>query len=383
MSVWDQYPSNYRAREVGEIVRAVSAGECVSVVGLSGSGKSNLLGFLAHGWCEPPSAEQVEPRTLPLFVLVDCNRLVESEPMAFFRLVRRSLEAEGAGVDSSQLGDPVATNDELAALEATLTRRVLGKRGVCLLLDRFDALSIRVDFDRIASNLRALRDAHKYWLTYVIATRRPIGPNTELAELFFGHTLWLGALAKEDALWSAQRDAGRFSGSAGRDWDRAVLEKLVELTWGYPSLLRAACEAYAAGSKIELEALRQHPAITRRVAEFWADKPDQAAIVSSGLHGHPLLEGGRTTPGEVSFDTSQLTAKENLLLQHFLAHTGEVCEKDDLVRAVWTEDVIFEQGIRDESLAQLVRRLRVKIEPDASQPRYIQTVPGRGYLLQL
>jgi len=56
-----------------------------------------------------------------------------------------------------------------------------------------------------------------------------------------------------------------------------------------------------------------------------------------------------------------------------------VCEKDDLIRAVWPEDRIYEQGIRDDSLAQLVRRLREKIEPDPSNPRYIQTIPGRGY----
>ena len=30
-------------------------------------------------------------------------------------------------------------------------------------------------------------------------------------------------------------------------------------------------------------------------------------------------------------------------------------------------------------LRQLVRRLRRKIEPDPTQPIYIETVPGRGY----
>jgi two-component system KDP operon response regulator KdpE len=56
-----------------------------------------------------------------------------------------------------------------------------------------------------------------------------------------------------------------------------------------------------------------------------------------------------------------------------------VCEKDDLIQAVWPEDKIFEQGIRDDSLAQLVRRLRKKIEPDPASPRRIHTIPGRGY----
>jgi DNA-binding winged helix-turn-helix (wHTH) protein len=85
---------------------------------------------------------------------------------------------------------------------------------------------------------------------------------------------------------------------------------------------------------------------------------------------------------EIVFNTSTLTAKENLLLSFLLAHEGEVCEKDELVKAVWPEDVIYEKGVRDDSLAQLVRRLRVKVEPDPNEPQYIHTVPGRGYLLR-
>jgi len=118
------------------------------------------------------------------------------------------------------------------------------------------------------------------------------------------------------------------------------------------------------------------------VDEFWADGPEAEMIEQSRLAGHPFLEAAPRPPEGDAFDTSNLTAKENKLLEYFIAHAGEVCEKDDLVRAVWPEDVIYERGIRDESLAQLVRRLRVKIEPDPGQPNYIHTVPGRGYLFR-
>jgi len=82
------------------------------------------------------------------------------------------------------------------------------------------------------------------------------------------------------------------------------------------------------------------------------------------------------------FDTTRLTAKEHLLLTYLQAHPGQVCEKDDLVRPIWPEDVLFAEGVRDESLAQLVRRLRVKIEPDPANPSYIHTIAGRGYLYE-
>jgi DNA-binding response OmpR family regulator len=149
-----------------------------------------------------------------------------------------------------------------------------------------------------------------------------------------------------------------------------------ELTWGYPSLLRAVSEAYAIGAQLDLTELRENPAIQRRVKEFWDDAPSESDVRNAGLEGLSLL---KLAASSQDFDTYQLTEKEFLLLEYFKNHTDEVCSKDDLVKAVWPEDLIYERGIRDDSLAQLVRRLRVKIEPDPSAPRFIQTVPGRGY----
>lgn len=48
------------------------------------------------------------------------------------------------------------------------------------------------------------------------------------------------------------------------------------------------------------------------------------------------------------------------------------------IDAVWPAEV-HAGGLRDDSLAQLVRRLRLKIEPDPSNPTRILTLPGRGY----
>jgi two-component system KDP operon response regulator KdpE len=95
----------------------------------------------------------------------------------------------------------------------------------------------------------------------------------------------------------------------------------------------------------------------------------------SGLDGHRLLKSGQVA----ALDTVELTAKEHALLSYLQAHPDEVCEKQTLIEAVWPEDKVYEIGIRDDSLAQLVRRLRAKIEPDPGEPRYILTVPGRGY----
>ena len=106
--------------------------------------------------------------------------------------------------------------------------------------------------------------------------------------------------------------------------------------------------------------------------------PAQAAALSplvadsaSGVvlrNGHPL-------------DVT-LTNHEHHLLRYFLSHPGEVCTKDDLMAAVWADDVLID-GVRDDRLAQLIKRLRGKIEPTPAKPTYIQTVRGRGYRLSI
>ena len=351
MSVWDEYPEDYRTSQVQAILSAVQTGESVALVGLSGSGKSNLLGYLAHR-----SGGEV---AWPKLVLVDCNRLADASPASFFRLVRAAL------------GDLSAAADELAALEAALSHRLAESTPLGLLLDRFDILTERAEA-ALFSNLRALRDMHKYELAYVIATRRPLDAHNELAELFYAHTIWLGPLSGSDIAWNV----GRYARRSGLAWDETTAQQIGALSSGYPALLRAICEAYAAGCPLALAELSRHPVVQRRLAEFWADQPEAAMLRHSGLSDNPLLAASRN-PAQV--DTAGLTLKEHALWEYLQAHPGQVCEKDDLIRAIWPEDRIFERGVRDDSLAQLVRRLREKVEPDPSNPRCIQTVAGRGY----
>jgi energy-coupling factor transporter ATP-binding protein EcfA2 len=348
------YPPDYREEEVNRIISALRTGECVSVVGLSGSGKSNLLAYLTGQ----------RPDGNPTFVMVDCNRLEECSIPSLFRLIYRSLGGPG---------EPRGLLEEIQGAITNCLERL--PAGVCLLFDRFDILALG-SLLALYSNLRALRDEFKYTLTYLTATRRPLDSATELAELFYAHTMWLGPLNARDARWSVLLYADR----AGMAWDEAAIHSLISLSSGYPALLRAACEAYAAGCSLQVEALSAYPGVQWRVAEFWADEPSEDALRLSGLLGQPLLIAGRPGPRiNPTQEDSELTAKEHMLLAYFYDHPEVVCEKDNLIRAVWPEDHIFEQGIRDDSLAQLVRRLRTKIEADPSQPRHIHTVPGRGY----
>ena len=260
-----------------------------------------------------------------------------------------------------------ALGGESSSLETAAALRLGQKPGkLCLLFDRYDALSLE-ERAAVSGPLRSLRDAFKYQLTFVIAARRPLDSVDELAELFYSNTLWLGPLSASDAHWSAAQYAQR----RGLGWDEEELSRLAAISSGYPSLLRACCEAAAAGTPMEVEALRAHPAVQFRIQEFWADHPSAEDLRRSGLAVQPLLATGR--PQVVSAESTELTASEHRLLIYFQAHPDEICTKDDLIRTVWPEDRVVD-GLRDDSLAQLIRRLRQKV--GASR---VQTIPGRGY----
>lgn len=366
-SSWDEYPATYREREIQQVLAAVQAGESASMVGLSGAGKSNVMGFIAN------RVAQLHPQHR--FALVDCNRLTERSNPALFRLMRRAISSQEDFIALSALGD------EFEALDIAINKALTQTPKLTFLLDRFDDLilpqpqsSEKPQVGGLFNNLRALRDGHKFALTFVTATRRPLSDYTELAELFYAHTIWLGPLSESDARWNVARYAKR----KDLAWDKKVADALIAASRGYPSLLRAASEAHAAGATLDLKSLSEHPATLSRIKEFWADQPNDAEIAASGLSDNPMLfaQQPKRLP---TFDTTKLTAKEKLLLDFLMAHPEQVCDKDDVIRAVWPEDKIIEKGIRDDSIAQLVRRLREKIEPDPASPRYVMTVPGRGY----
>ncbi|MFO7288118.1 MAG: transcriptional regulator, partial [Gammaproteobacteria bacterium] len=61
-------------------------------------------------------------------------------------------------------------------------------------------------------------------------------------------------------------------------------------------------------------------------------------------------------------------------LLELIRHAGETLSKDYLMQAVWP-DVIVEQN----NLNQAISSLRRCLADSPSAPRFIQTIPGRGY----
>jgi DNA-binding response OmpR family regulator len=76
-------------------------------------------------------------------------------------------------------------------------------------------------------------------------------------------------------------------------------------------------------------------------------------------------------------DPVKLTPTEYRLLTYMASNANRVIMHRELLRAVWGP----EYGEETEYLRVYIRYLRQKLEPDPSNPRYLLTQPGAGYML--
>jgi two-component system alkaline phosphatase synthesis response regulator PhoP len=71
----------------------------------------------------------------------------------------------------------------------------------------------------------------------------------------------------------------------------------------------------------------------------------------------------------------ELTATEFELLYHLMAHPNQVFSRTQLLESVWG----YQHSGYEHTVNSHVNRLRSKVESDATEPQYIQTVWGVGY----
>ena len=91
-------------------------------------------------------------------------------------------------------------------------------------------------------------------------------------------------------------------------------------------------------------------------------------------HGRLALDAGAR---EVTVEGTpvHLTAREFDLLWFLASHPRHVFSRDQLMDRVWGYEPAFDTG----TVTVHIRRLREKIEPDPSRPRYLETLWGVGY----
>jgi two-component system response regulator RegX3 len=81
----------------------------------------------------------------------------------------------------------------------------------------------------------------------------------------------------------------------------------------------------------------------------------------------------------VDGNEQRLPLKEFELLEMFLRNPGRVLTRGQLIDRVWGSDYVGDTKTLDVH----VKRLRAKLEPDPGDPKYLVTVRGLGYKLDL
>ena len=110
-------------------------------------------------------------------------------------------------------------------------------------------------------------------------------------------------------------------------------------------------------------------ALVRRLGNGANQKPSYE--ISSG----PFLLNTRNRTLEKDCRRLKLTQIECLLMKLFMENPGRAMSREDILRAVWGEDFTGELKTVDVN----IRRLRIKIENDPTEPEYLTTVWGYGY----
>ena len=109
-------------------------------------------------------------------------------------------------------------------------------------------------------------------------------------------------------------------------------------------------------------------ALYRRIG---GDMMADSELLSQG----PFVMNTRNHTLEKAGNRVRLTQVEYSILKLFMQNPGRALSRDEILSAVWGRDYEGELKIVDVK----IRRLRIKIEDDATNPSYITTVWGFGY----
>jgi DNA-binding response OmpR family regulator len=172
-----------------------------------------------------------------------------------------------------------------------------------------------------------------------------------------------------DGLEVCQRVRQRCGDSVGIIMVSGIKKEMIDRVVG----LELGADVYLTKPFETRELLAQVRALLRRIQSRHASG-DEAGwfVVDDFLRIHfgrrVVLVGGEEIP---------LTRLEFDLLRYLAERPGVPCGRSDLVDAVWG----YEAGgdISDGAVNTCVAKLRAKIEPDPTRPRYILSVHGIGY----
>jgi hypothetical protein len=425
------YPPETREVELARIIKFVSSGKSCQVIGIPGVGKSNCLRLLPYNrGVRNLHLGKNEPGFH--FVYMDFSEVSKrplSDIMKFILISlaasfgERRLKKEESAVNKL-LSDALRFSDEMyfsqnlkKAIDYLANER---KISIVFLFDRFEEYVPNID-SAFFLNLKILRNRAKYRFAACFAITRPIEEAletsifAEFSEFLAGNIVFLSVHDKAGLEFRFKH----LEEVSGRSADEKIKSEIIRLTGGHGKLARICYEATLASSFKRLAArlglsefLLDNKLVQSNLYEIWNFlTPQERKDIKTDNKNEFLEKLGLTKNGRLTiplFDsfiktltpqtaqklilnqekneifkgdqnlTELLSPQEFRLLRFLLQNAGRVCEKDEIIVNVW-KDMKTQEGVTDQALDQIIYRLRKKIEDDPNNPRFIQTIKGRGY----
>jgi DNA-binding winged helix-turn-helix (wHTH) protein len=311
-SYWATFPETYRIEQIATIAKWIAVGDSGVVVGGSGTGKSNLVGFFTT---RPELVCHYLPHdpTRYLFLHMDVNSLPRVTTPYFYRGMLFAMQTAAAEIDpalAQQINQSMTTlmnAEDALGLHFVLQRAhdLLinhAQKQVVWIIDRFDEACISLESSTLNS-LRNLRDHNRIKgnLSYILFTRHPLArlrnprEYDEFHEIIISNTCWVGPMVRRDSEWMARQMAERHQVT----FNQSAVNLLIELSGGLPAFMKAACTALATGLLLPdesayawLDRLLEQQPIQRNCQEMWDDllpaEKDTLSAIGAGVREEEL-----------------------------------------------------------------------------------------------
>ena len=415
------YPISFRQKDAAALGKHLKNRNSVVLMGMKRVGISNFLRFfLGH---REIAKTYIADNNSHLFIPVDLNDLVEREVFPFWILtLKRIVDA----VENSTLKEQTKKYIERLFLDSMQSKDIFltienVKKSLTKITDenvlptvffiRFDRLK-EIITSELFGNLQGLKDAVDQKVSYVFTSFRgltDLAPHvfTKSSISLFAQNMYIKPAEKNDTriIFDTYKSKHKLSLSD------SLKSSLFEVVDGYVQYLQLALiSLHETKTKFNnkqdvFDFLSADERITLQSEELWeslssveqntllkvekkqkiSDEERKTAsylwhsglivedIVFSPLFSHYLRQRQITRGVTVSVDLSK---KEHLLFTYLKSKIGEICEREEIIQAVWQE--VEEFGISDWAIDRLMARLRVKLKSQNAKFE-IQTVKTRGY----
>jgi hypothetical protein len=422
------YPLSFRNADAAMLGDHIRHRRSVDIIGMKRVGISNFLRFFLY---HPDIIKTYIDNERYVFIPVDLNDLVEREVFPFWTLTLKRIvdtvehtdlpEKDKTAIEGLFL-KTIQSQDLFLAIESVrqaLLKMVNHGMLPTLFFLRFDRIRDAVT-PSFFDNLQGLKDATHRKLSYVFTSYRSLdqlAPNvfTKTSLPLFARNIYMNRASEEDmkTIYTA------YNNRYGLNMSNDAVSALLQLSGGYVQYLQLSLiilhqhlSALPASADELFQLLSQDERITLQSEELWETLTSEEQMVLVKLVKKESIGETEKTSASYLWDTGfvisehgqdavfsplfqsyvqqvadthtgntasvHFSKKEHALYTVLEQHTGTICEREEIIEAVWPE--VRDLGISDWAIDRLVARVRVKLKQQNS-PYEIKTIRTRGYQL--